>query len=71
MTAIQPAAGRPAPELLAYATCPLCRTTATRANDAAADWLCARCGQRWTAARLASVTAYDAWVAERQLVSRP
>lgn len=68
MNMTQPAAGTAAPELLAYATCPLCRTTATRANDAGADWLCARCGQRWTATRLASVTAYAAWVAERQLV---
>lgn len=52
---------------LAHRVCPLCRTTAAaREDDAAAEWLCGRCGQRWTVARLASVTAYAAWLAERQ-----
>lgn len=67
MTTTLPAGGTAAPELLAYATCPLCRTTAATATTGA-DWLCGRCGQRWTSTRLASVTAYAAWVAEQQLI---
>lgn len=54
------------PWLLGFATCPLCRTThTTMTNDAVgkgADWQCARCGQKWSATRLATVTAYAAWV---------
>ena len=57
---------------LAHQVCPLCQTTAgLAAPDAGAAWLCARCGQRWTADRLASVTAYAAWVAERELIPVP
>jgi hypothetical protein len=26
------------------------------------DWQCARCGQKWSAARLATVVTYAAWV---------
>jgi len=26
------------------------------------DWQCARCGQKWSATRLATVAAYAAWV---------
>jgi ribosomal protein L37AE/L43A len=65
MTTTRSASSTATPELLAYATCPLCRTTATAPPDGADDgaWVCGRCGQRWTAARLASVTAYAAWVA--------
>ena len=69
MTTAQFASGTAAPELLAYATCPLCRTTATT-DGTGADWMCGRCGQSWTPTRLASVTAYAAWVAERQLIPR-
>ena len=53
-------------ELLGFATCPSCRTTdATMTNDAGekgADWRCRRCGQTWSATRLATVAAYAAWV---------
>jgi hypothetical protein len=53
-------------EYLDYATCPLCHTTdTTMTNDAVrsgADWLCGRCGQTWSGARLATVTAYEVWV---------
>ena len=62
-----------APELLGFATCPLCRTThTTMTNDAVgkdADWQCARCGQKWSATRLATVAAYAAWVS-RQTTQR-
>lgn len=57
---------------LAYERCPLCQTTAAiRTHDAGSDWQCGRCGQRWTATRLASVTAYAAWLAERQVIPAP
>ena len=53
-------------ELLGFATCPSCRTTdATMTYDAlgkGTDWKCARCGQKWSATRLATVAAYAAWV---------
>jgi len=69
MTVTFPAAETTAPERLGFATCPLCRATdATITYDAlgkGADWQCARCGQKWSAARLATVTTYAAWVAER------
>jgi hypothetical protein len=49
------------------ATCPLCQTTypsLTREGLAAgASWCCARCGQRWNAPRLKTVSGYEAWVA--------
>ena len=53
-------------ELLPFATCPSCRTTdATMTYDAlgkGTDWQCARCGQKWSATRVATVAAYAAWV---------
>jgi hypothetical protein len=55
-----------APELLGFATCPSCHTTdATMTNDAVGigtDRQCARCGQKWSATRLAPVAAYAVWV---------
>lgn len=54
-----------APAAATLATCPLCHTgDATLTNEAlsaGADWQCVRCGQRWTAARLATVAAYAVW----------
>jgi hypothetical protein len=56
-------------ELLGFATCPSCRTTdATMTNDAVgkgADRRCGRCGQTWSATRLATVAAYAAWVSRQ------
>ena len=56
-------------ELLGFATCPSCRTTdATMANDAGrkgVHWHCARCGQTWSATRLATVATYAAWVSRQ------
>ena len=53
-------------ELLGFATCPSCRTTnASMTYDAlgkGTDWQCARCGQKWSATRLATVAAYAVWV---------
>jgi hypothetical protein len=69
MTVICPTAETTAPEHLGFASCPLCRAIdATMTYDALgkdADWQCARCGQKWSATRLATVTAYAAWVAQR------
>lgn len=52
------------------AVCPGCHTphpSLTREGLAAgAGWKCVRCGERWDAQRLATVTAYKAWVAERE-----
>ena len=56
------------PDLEAFATCPLCHTADSRVTTLAvsggADWLCARCGQRWDALRLRTVAAYAVWLAE-------
>jgi len=49
-------------EVLPSPTCPLCHTldhTITNADLAAgAAWRCARCGQTWSAERLATAAAY-------------
>jgi len=65
-----------ASESLAVATCPSCHTVdramTTDALRAGADWDCARCGQRWNAARLATTVAYSVWVsAQQRLASTP
>jgi transposase-like protein len=56
-------------ELAGFATCPSCHAEdpgVTRlAVSSGADWRCAQCGSRWDARRLATVAAYDIWVAER------
>jgi hypothetical protein len=58
------------PEASRLASCPLCYTTQPSLSQDAvasgADWRCARCGQRWDARRLATVTAYAAWVVAEQ-----
>jgi transcription elongation factor Elf1 len=58
------------PVVSGFAACPLCHTTSqsmtTDALAAGADWQCVRCGQRWSAARMATVAAYAAWVLERE-----
>ena len=55
-------------------TCPSCQTTDPHLSKAliaaGSSWTCARCNQRWDAARLATATAYAAWVAERAGVNR-
>ena len=56
------------PDVLRYATCPMCHTPASviqRAIEAGGDWRCVRCGQHWDARRLAAVATYAAWVADR------
>jgi len=64
MTVTAPVAAATAPELLGFATCPLCHTTAAaRTGVAGEDWQCGRCGQKWSGTRMARVTAYAAWVA--------
>jgi hypothetical protein len=54
------------------ATCPMCHTARPSLTRAAVlagvDWRCARCGQRWDAERLATVTAYAAWARDRERV---
>ena len=51
------------------AACPLCHTTSPRLCDQAfatgGYWRCSTCGQIWTAQRIATVTAYAAWVVGR------
>ena len=51
----------PAPVL--SATCPLChtldRTVTPESLLSGAYWSCARCGQKWTAARLETASAYQ------------
>jgi ribosomal protein L37AE/L43A len=56
------AAGATAAELAI--SCPSCHTarSAAAAEAAAAGgWMCQRCGQQWTASRLATVAEYEAW----------
>lgn len=64
----------PEPDESRSATCPLCHTTdaslTADALEAGGNWRCVRCGQRWDAARLATVAAYTAWVVERDNVSQ-
>jgi hypothetical protein len=56
-------------EIPALATCPLCHMAdpdiTSNAVAIGVGWQCARCGQRWTANRLATTAAYAAWVSER------
>jgi hypothetical protein len=56
------------PAVWQFATCPMCRTTASltqSALEAGDAWQCVRCGQHWDAVRLGAVAAYGAWVLER------
>ena len=58
-------------DVLRFATCPMCHTSATlsqSALDAGGDWRCVRCGQRWDAGRLAAVAAYAAWSVDHDRV---
>ena len=54
------------------AACPSCHTTdammTAGALAAGAGWRCGRCGQQWTASRIATVAAYAVWVAGRHAV---
>jgi len=53
---------------LPLARCPLCHTSATLSAQALAAgelWRCVTCGQTWTAQRLETVAAYEAWAASR------
>jgi transposase-like protein len=53
---------------LPLASCPLCHTAAALSAHAVAageHWRCVTCGQTWTAHRLETVAAYEAWVANR------
>ena len=56
----------------AAATCPLCHTVDSlteAALVAGGGWHCRTCGQRWDAARLATVAAYTRFLADRALGS--
>jgi len=53
--------------------CPSCHTShasLTREALQAKGWRCVRCGQRWDVRRLATVSAYAAWVTEHESVQR-
>jgi hypothetical protein len=53
---------------LPLARCPLFHTSATVSAQALAAgelWRCVTCGQTWTAQRLETVAAYEAWAASR------
>ena len=60
-------------DILRFATCPMCHTSAPlsqSAVEAGGDWRCVRCGQRWGASRLAAVAAYAAWTVDNDRVGR-
>ena len=54
-----------------FATCPRCHMVDAALTDASLAaggyWRCGRCGSSWDQTRLASVAAYAAWDAARQL----
>ena len=56
-------------EHLVTLNCPLCHTPVPEATGeallAGADWRCPQCDQMWNAARLATVSAYAEYCAER------
>ncbi|HVH56620.1 MAG TPA: MJ0042-type zinc finger domain-containing protein [Vicinamibacterales bacterium] len=61
------------PDEFSPVTCPMCHTRASltqSALDAGGTWRCGRCGQQWNAARLTTVAAYAAWVADRDGADR-
>jgi ribosomal protein L37AE/L43A len=68
-TSMHRASGQPA-RLRDKAACALCRTAISGAR-AQFDWECRRCGQRWTALRLATVASYATWVDARELAMAP
>ena len=45
--------------------CPSCHAARVLATDEVAapggNWRCERCGEQWTASRLATVAEYEAW----------
>jgi len=45
--------------------CPSCHTVLATSTDVAyqsgSNWQCQRCGEHWTASRLATVAEYQAW----------
>ena len=49
-------------------TCPLCHTPrltgASEGPRIGPAWVCARCGQTWSAARIETVTAYQRYAEE-------
>ena len=49
--------------------CPSCLTARAQVSEevaaAGGDWRCERCGERWTASRLATVAEYEAWSSAR------
>jgi len=57
-----------APEVVGFATCPMCHTVDPTMTNMAlgggADWHCSRCGQRWDTIRLAAVAGYAMWLSE-------
>ncbi len=60
-------------DVLQCAACPMCHTPASltqNAIEAGGDWRCVRCGQRWDAARLATVAAYAEWTLSHDRVVR-
>jgi hypothetical protein len=56
-------------DAMTLAACPSCHTTDAAMTygsmAAGAGWRCGRCGQQWTASRMATVAAYTAWAADR------
>lgn len=57
-------------ELGPKAMCPLCHAVdeliTIRALDDGVEWRCRRCGQRWSALRLATVAAYESYTLDRE-----
>ena len=60
---------QPSIETATPTTCPSCHTAHVLATDevptVGGHWRCPRCGEQWTATRLATVREYETWDRER------
>jgi len=63
------------PVLASPAVCPLCHTVEPTLTDdslrAGAEWTCTRCGQMWSALRLATVASYVRYTDQEPGVRHP
>jgi predicted Zn finger-like uncharacterized protein len=54
--------------------CPSCHTARKTSDEVAAaggSWRCERCGEQWSASRLATVAEYEAWARDRDAAAQP
>jgi len=59
------------PSPTTFPMCPTAVAVTLQALAAGAAWRCPRCGQQWDAGRLATVAAYDEYVAANDHLRAP